>query len=85
MIETKVKASTGAAALSGLLLWILGRYVFKGTVPDVVTSWVYAIVPGIIAGVAGYLAPHTPRPPAAPPRPEKTLIPPAEPPEGPAA
>ena len=66
MIETKVKASASAAALSGLLLWILGRYVFKGTVPDVIASWVYATVPAIVAGVAGYLAPHTPRP-AAPP------------------
>ena len=67
MIETKVKASTGAAALSGLLLWALGRYVFKGTVPDVIASWIYAVVPGLVAGIAGYLAPHTPRPAIPPP------------------
>jgi hypothetical protein len=61
-VETKVKASTAAAALSGLVLFTLGRYVFKGDVPDVVTSWVYAIVPGLLAFGAGYLARHTVRP-----------------------
>ena len=60
-VETKVKASTAAAAVSGLALWALGRYVFKGTVPDVVASWVYVLVPGLLAWGAGYLAPHTPR------------------------
>lgn len=73
-VETKVKASAGAAALSGLLLWILGRYVFKGTVPDVVASWVYVLVPAVVAGAAGYLAPHTNRPQAA------TVPPPSGPP-----
>ena len=58
-VETKVKASTAAAAVSGLALWALGRYVFAGTVPDVVASWVYAIVPGLITFGAGYLAKHT--------------------------
>jgi hypothetical protein len=61
VVETKVKASTAAAAVSGLALWALGRYVFKGTVPDVVASWVYVLVPGLLAWGAGYLAPHTPR------------------------
>jgi hypothetical protein len=61
-VETKVQASTAAAALSGLALFALGRYVFKGTVPDVVTSWVYVIVPSVITFAAGYLAKHTPRP-----------------------
>lgn len=61
-VETKVKASTAAAAVSGVALWALGRYVFRGAVPDVVASWVYVIVPGLLAWGAGYLAPHTPRP-----------------------
>ena len=75
------------AAVSGLALWALGRYVFKGDVPDVVVSWIYVIVPGVLTFAAGYLARHTPRPdipagnmPAdipAPVRAEKTLIPPA--------
>jgi len=80
-VESKVKASTTAAAVSGIALWIIGRYAFKGSVPDVVTSWTYAIVPSILTFIAGYLAKHTPRPaavratPGLPP--EKTLIPPA--------
>jgi len=70
-IEKKVQASTAAAAVSGLALWSLGHYVFKGTVPDVVASWVYVLVPAVITFGAGYLAKHTPRSapvaPAAPP------------------
>ena len=64
-VETKVKASTAAAALSGLVLWALGRYVFKNNaVPDVVASWVYVAVPAVITFAAGYLAKHTSRPAA---------------------
>ncbi len=66
-VETKVRASTAAAAVSGLALYALGRYVFKGDVPDVVTSWTYAIVPGLLTFGAGYLARHTSRPGAGPP------------------
>jgi hypothetical protein len=62
MIENKVKASTSAAAVSGLILWVLGRYVFRGEVPDVLASWIYAVLPGVLAFGAGYLARHTPRP-----------------------
>lgn len=76
-VETKVQASTGAAAVSGLALWALGHYVFKGSVPDVVASWTYVIVPGVLTFGAGYLARHTARPFTIPPRPAKTLIPPA--------
>lgn len=61
-VETKVQASTAAAAVSGLALWTLGHYMFKGSVPDVVASWVYVIVPGVITFAAGYFARHTPRP-----------------------
>ena len=64
-IETKVKAGTAAAAVSGLALWALGRYVFRGDVPDVVASWTYAIIPALLTFAAGYAAKHTPRPPAA--------------------
>lgn len=77
MVETKVKASTAAAAVSGLVLWALGTYAFKGNVPDVVTSWVYALVPAGITFAAGYLAKHTSRP-VSPPSP-------VSPPAGPAA
>ena len=85
-VEAKVQASTAAAAVSGLALWALGHWVFKGDVPDVVASWVYVLVPGVLAFTAGYLARHTPRPAAPPPaapsnvtvRPEKTLLQPPE-------
>jgi hypothetical protein len=60
-VETKVQASTGAAAVSGLALWALGAYVFKGGVPDVVVSWVYVLVPSVLTFGAGYLAKHTSR------------------------
>ncbi len=62
-VETKVKASTAAAAVSGIVLWVIGRYVFKnGAVPDVVASWVYVAVPAVVTFAAGYLAKHTSRP-----------------------
>jgi hypothetical protein len=86
-IESKVQASTWAAAVSGLALWALGTYVFKGSVPDVVVSWTYVIVPAALTFGAGYLARHSrrpgPPPPVLPsnvtvtPPPEKTLLPPA--------
>jgi len=83
-IEAKVQASTWAAAVSGLALWALGTYVFKGSVPDVVVSWTYVIVPAALTFMAGYAARHSPRPdapPAVPARAEKTLAtPPQEPP-----
>jgi hypothetical protein len=74
-VETKVQASAAAAAASGLALWALGNYVFKAGVPDVVASWIYVLVPGVITFGAGYLAKHTARP--LPSWPAKTLIPPA--------
>ena len=69
-VEAKVRAGSLAAAACGLAMWILGRYVFRGTVPDVVASWVYTAVPAAVTFAAGYAAKHTPRPdiiPAAPP------------------
>jgi hypothetical protein len=61
-VEAKVQAATSAAAASGLALWLLGHYVFKAGVPDVVASWIYVIVPAAITFAAGYLAKHTGRP-----------------------
>lgn len=77
-VETKVQASTAAAAVSGLALWSLGHWVFKAGIPDVVASWVYVLVPGVLAFTAGYLARHTARPdlaPPAPPQPGVKMIP----------
>ena len=79
-VETKVKASTAAAAVSGLALWAMGRYLFRHGVPDVVASWVYVVVPGVLALAAGWLAPHTSRTaPTAPAAPSNmTIVPPPE-------
>lgn len=88
-VELKVKTSTAAAAVSGLALYALGRYVFKGSVPDVVASWIYVLVPAAVTFTAGWAARHTPRPAPEPPlaptdvpaaRPPGTLLhPPAAP------
>lgn len=75
-VEQKVKASTTVAAVSGLCLWALGKYVFKGDVPDVIVTCVYILVPGVLTFVAGYFAKHTPRPELQP------VQPPANPPPG---
>lgn len=77
MIEKKVSASSLSAAAAGVVLWALQTWAFKGTVPAGVVSLVYLAVPAISALVAGYLAPHTPRPapapniPATPPTPAR--------------
>lgn len=76
-VESKVKAGTAAAAVSGLVLFALGRYVFKGDVPDVVASWTYAIVPALITFAAGYAARHTDRIPAAAPPEQRAAAGPA--------
>jgi len=73
-VEKKVQASTAAAAASGLILWITGRYLFKGDVPDVVASWTYVAVPAAVTFAAGFAARHTARP--LPAWPAKTLMPP---------
>jgi hypothetical protein len=67
VVETKVKAGSAAAAVSGLVLWALSTYVFKGDVPDVITSWTYAIVPAALTFAAGYRVRHTSRPDLAAP------------------
>lgn len=72
VVERKVKASTTAATLVGLVLSVVSLYVFHGgPVPGVVETIVTAIVGGALTGattfLAGYRAKHTPRtPPAAP-------------------
>lgn len=81
-VEAKVQAGTLAAFVSGILIWALQTWVFKGSsVPPGLVSLVYAVVPAALAGVAGYLAPHTPRPAPAPAQPPAvTSYPPGTPP-----
>jgi hypothetical protein len=60
-VETKVKAASTAAAITGLVLSLLGSYLFKGSVPE----WAQAVIDTVVAGgltfTAGWLAKHTPR------------------------
>jgi len=78
-VETKVQAGSLAAGAAGVALWALQTWAFKGNaVPAGLQSLVDVIVPAVCAAVAGYLAPHTPRP--APPSPQPlsvTTTPPA--------
>lgn len=60
--ERKVTTSTVAAAVAGLVIWLLGRYVFKDEVPDAVVLAVNVLMPGALAFLAGYLTRHTHRP-----------------------
>ena len=78
-VETKVKAASTAAAITGLGLSLLGHYVFQGAVPE----WAQAIVDtGVTGGLtfaAGWLAKHTPRTvapvtPPAPPAPPAAAV-----------
>ena len=61
-IEVKVSAATIASAVSGLGLWALQTYVFRTDVPLPVVAAVTTVVPAVVTFIAGYLAPHTPRP-----------------------
>jgi len=61
-VEVKVSAATIASAVSGLGLWALQTYVFRTDVPLPVIAAVTTVVPAIVTFVAGYMAPHTPRP-----------------------
>jgi hypothetical protein len=58
-VERKVTASSYTAAATGLVLWVLQTYVFKGDVPDVIVSWVYVLVPALATFTAGYFTKHT--------------------------
>ena len=60
-VEAKVQTTTLTAGLTGVVLYALGKWVFKNEVPDVVQSWVYIAVPAVLTFVAGYFTKHTPR------------------------
>ena len=63
-VEPKVQVAGVTAAVSGAALWVLGKYVFKGAVPDGIASMVYVAMPGVLAFAAAYFAPHQHRDPA---------------------
>jgi hypothetical protein len=58
-VETKVKAATAAAALAGVAVWVLDRYLFGGDTPEPVEVLIYLIAPGLAAAAAGFWAHHT--------------------------
>jgi len=72
-VETKVQAGSISAAAAGVILWVLQTYVFKGTMPEGIESLVYLLVPAVLAGAAGWLAPHTPRITVTPPPPQSNV------------
>lgn len=63
-VRRKVQASTAAAAVSGVVVWLLGKYVVHGTLDAAETAEVYAAVPAVLTFLAGYLTRD--KPPAVP-------------------
>jgi hypothetical protein len=61
-VAAKTSAAGVSAAVSGAVLYVLQRYVFKGVVPDGIASVIYIAMPGALAFAAAYLAPHQNRP-----------------------
>lgn len=64
-VETKVTVATVASTLTGVVVLLLGTYVFGGAVPVAVTSVVGGLVVGAVTFAAAWLAKHTPRTPPA--------------------
>lgn len=62
---TQTHYSATAGVVIGLVLWALGTYVFKTGVPQPVQIAVYALLPGIVAGAAGFLTRKDAKQPAA--------------------
>ena len=61
-IEVKVPATAIGSAVSGVIIWALQTYVFPEAVPPAIDGAVQVLVPAAIGMLAGWLAPHTPRP-----------------------
>lgn len=53
--ETKIVYASGGAAVVGLLLWLLGTYVFGGDVPAPLAGFLEFFIPGVVAYIAGYV------------------------------
>lgn len=73
-VETKVKAASTAAAITGLGLSLLGHYVFKGAVPEWAQAAIDTAVTGGLTFLGGWLAKHTPRAPL----PAEPVVPPVK-------
>jgi hypothetical protein len=74
-IETKVQTAgaggVAGGAVASAILYLLGRFVFKGApdngvVPNQISTLVIVVVPAAFAWIGGYLGRHTSRPDLAP-------------------
>lgn len=63
---TPTHYGAASTALTGLLIWALTRYVFKGSMPPEVAAAVAVIVPGIVGGAIGYFTRREAKAPAPP-------------------
>jgi hypothetical protein len=76
-IHPKVKSSTAAAAVSGIIVWALGKWVLHGQLDATTTAEVYAAVPAALTFAAGWLTPA--RPPLVTVAADEKMTPPANP------
>jgi hypothetical protein len=66
LVEPKVQAATAASAVTAgivvpIVLWVLGTYVFGGTVPPALAEALPALLTAAATFAAGYRARHVDR------------------------
>ena len=83
-VEPKVSAGSLGATAAGIIVWVLQAYVLKNHVSPGLAAYVYAAVPGIVAFLVAWLAPHQARPgDVIPPPPSNVTVMPPVPPAAP--
>jgi hypothetical protein len=65
-VETKVTVAGLAAAIAGVIDWVLNTYVFTGHggIPGDLRPLLDIIIPAILVWAFAWIAPHMPRPPS---------------------
>lgn len=77
---TAVQYSGVAGAITGVVLWLLSTYVFKGTTPAPLEGAAWILIPGAVTYIASLLTRQNTTPAATPPAvspplpPEKTTV-----------
>jgi hypothetical protein len=70
-VEKKVYAATGATTAVGVAVAVLndveGNHALLGALPETAQTVILVIVPGVLAFLSAYKAPHTARPAASVP------------------
>ncbi len=61
-VEPKVAAGSLGATAAGIIVWVLQTYVFRGNLNAGAEAYIYAAIPGAVAFLLAYLAPHQRRP-----------------------